>query len=175
MSTLLLVILIFSIWHFVYEGIILPSLRLKLRFKLFVLRDRMRELKTIHGNKFSDEVYYELQDSVNTTIRVLHRINIVTVFNASRAFEENEGLRLIVSKRNELIKSCPIAEVRDISDQNSLIIREVLFANFGSWMVYIVPAVLVIVFFNKCLEFTRQFTLLPGDEVERFLPSKSFA
>jgi len=45
-----------AVYHFVYEGILAPSFRLKLRFELFELRDELRKLKISHAEDLRDEI-----------------------------------------------------------------------------------------------------------------------
>ena len=55
--------------HFIYESIILPSIRLSLRFKLFALRDQLRRM--VMQGTASDEVFRIQQSSINNAINML--------------------------------------------------------------------------------------------------------
>ena len=44
MITLFYILIILAVWHFVYEAILLPSIRWNLRNELFALRDRLRNV-----------------------------------------------------------------------------------------------------------------------------------
>ena len=45
METLFVITVFFAIIHFIYESIVLPSIRLNIRYKLFSIRDKIIEKK----------------------------------------------------------------------------------------------------------------------------------
>ncbi|MGH8330614.1 MAG: hypothetical protein ACRER3_22985, partial [Pseudomonas fluorescens] len=52
--------------HFVFESILAPSFRLKLRFEIFALRDELRLLKIECESSLHDKHFEYLQSSLNT-------------------------------------------------------------------------------------------------------------
>ena len=65
MTTTILVLLALAVFHFVYESILAPSLRLSLRFRLFALRDEARQLKIECVDSLNDAHCVFLQASIN--------------------------------------------------------------------------------------------------------------
>ncbi len=65
-----------AILHFIYEGIILPSIRLNLRYKLFVLRDELRSLRhevaIVVG--FFQKIFSLVKDIVSLSENDLHKL-----------------------------------------------------------------------------------------------------
>jgi hypothetical protein len=78
MTILLSVMMLLTLAHFIYESIVAPSLRLKIRYDLFALRDELRFLKIKRGSSLDDKHYVYLQDSINTMISHLARYDIAT-------------------------------------------------------------------------------------------------
>jgi hypothetical protein len=68
MITAILYLIALAALHFVYESILAPSFRLSLRFKLFVLRDEVRQLKIDCASSLNDRHFDFLQDSINNLI-----------------------------------------------------------------------------------------------------------
>src|SRR5687767_577256 len=99
MAYLLAVLVLLSIIHFVYESIIAPSLRLSLRYKLFALRDEIRELKMAYGNLFADRHFHYMQDSLNALLSVLDRFDLAALIAVGRELKQDPELRKRVEMR----------------------------------------------------------------------------
>lgn len=72
MATALFILFIFAIYHFVYESIIAPNVRLELRFELFKLRDELRNIKLNRElSKEDNEVFSILDETICVAINRL--------------------------------------------------------------------------------------------------------
>ena len=140
---LFLVLCAFGAFHFVLEAIIAPSIRYELRFRIFALRDRTRELKLKHGDNISDEVFDFMQDSLNNSLNMLSKVSLHLVYSALEAFTSDEELRARVEQRLDMLKKCKVGEVWNIVDENSHIMFSALKWNSASWAIYIIPILLV--------------------------------
>jgi hypothetical protein len=76
MTTAIIVLLALAVFHFVHESILAPSFRLSLRFRLFVLRDEVRQLKIECAESLNDEHFVFLQDSINGLISIRYGISV---------------------------------------------------------------------------------------------------
>ena len=170
MATTFFVLFCLGVFHFVYEGIILPSIRMNLRFKLFSLRDRVRNLKVECGTALNDEIYHLLENSINTTIKFLHRVDVSAVVDAHRTIETDEELRKRAGNRKALFDKCQIAEVRDIEHEHFVIWMYAFSANMGGWFIYFLPPVLCLMFIGKVLSILKTLFLLDERDLENILP-----
>ena len=68
MDTFIILLVFTSIGIFIYQKIVLPSIRVYLRFELFKLRDRLRWIIYDNKNKELHALYY-LEDSINNALR----------------------------------------------------------------------------------------------------------
>ena len=186
MFTLLTILIFLAAFHFVYEAIIVPSARLALRFKLFALRDQLRNLKIVHGDRLDGEVFEYLQGSINNTIRILHRIDIATILRLDRTLNKNTGLRRQVEKRTEVLhtqlENCPIEEARKIHKKNVSIFLQALLINNGGLFLYILPFVLVVVISvlvsshaNRQIESFERIVHIPENQMDRLMPAEALA
>lgn len=171
MDILFLVLVGLAGFHFLYEGVILPTIRLRLRYKLFELRDKLRRLKIERGDNLSDEVFSQLQDSINNTICFLHTINLETLKRLHRAIDSDQSLRKEMEKRRNVIETCPLKEVREIDQQHFIVILSVLTGTFGGWVIYVLPPIMVYSLLGKIIGFVKALTLIPEDKVQKFLPA----
>ena len=165
-------LLALTIIHFIYEGIIAPSIRLNLLFQLFRLRDEIRNLKIKYGNQLNNEIYCYLEGSVNGTIKHLHLINLTVIYELYRSLQNNKELQNEIERRKVLLSQCSFVEVNDIVNRQFAIFQHVIFANAAGWFIYIVPPVMLFLFFTKCVGIIKNLFLLPEREVERFLPAE---
>lgn len=168
MKYLLLVLVCLAVWHFVYDGILLPTLRLRLRYRLFALRDRLRSLKASE-RAFDDAVYTHLQGSINNGLSFLHVIDMQFVADITAAIAQDEALRKRVEDRRLAVDACPIREVKEIYHRIGSIGESAVFSNSGGWLIYLVPAALVAVFFQKVKRDVEQVVSIPEPEVQRLM------
>jgi len=177
MATLFIILVIIGIIHFVFEGILIPSARLNSRFKLFVLRDRLRNLKYLHKDQFDNETFFCLQDSINGALKYLSILNISVLINLSRTIKSDVRLRTIIEERIVLLDRCPIKEVQEIREEYSKIIKDVLFANIAGLFIYIIlfiiPLILMFTFLKKIIQSIKNLVFLPEEEMERFVSPES--
>ncbi|MDT7809819.1 MAG: hypothetical protein QOJ70_3632 [Acidobacteriota bacterium] len=167
MTILLYALIVFAAFHFIYEGIIAPSLRFNLRFKLFGLRDDLRRLKVVEGDEFSDEVFNVMQGVINNTITLLHRTNLDLIVRAEIDLQENAALRKRVQKRRELLDACPLEEVQRIRKEAGAAMFRAVVINSGGWFVYIVPFFVLLGCASRVQAFVKAALTLPEYEVSR--------
>ena len=145
LSSVIILLIALAFLHFIYEGIIAPSIRQKLRFRLFALRDRVRNLKVEHGDELEDRTFNYLQDSINTTIRLIHSINVIDLCRIYRDVSKDERLSQIIEKRNQAIEQSPIAEIKLVRHESLKAFTLALLTNHGGLCLYVFPVLFVIV------------------------------
>jgi hypothetical protein len=143
MSYLILSMAILAVIHFIYESIIAPSLRLSIRYELFCLRDQLRQLKIEHGDELDDKHFCYLQDSINTIISALPRIEIVAIAHMKTVLENDDELRNRLNVRQEILDDCIIPEMTEIRRKSIALSIRALGVNGGMWSVYIIPIMAV--------------------------------
>jgi hypothetical protein len=158
MVTLFLILLCLALIHFVYEGIILPSLRCKYRYDLFHLRDELRSMKRHRSDDISDEVFLLVQDGVNTSIKFLHAVNVVEAIRwGPMAMSDPDIMRRVRNSTN-IVNGCRVNRVKEIDDEAIRIFARVAIYNSGGMLVYLVPIVVLAVWWTKIQRKTVEFT-----------------
>jgi len=176
MSTLFIILIIMAIFHFTYEGIFLPSLRLKLRYELFGLRDKLRRLKVAEGDKIDESVYHLIQNGIHTTINLLPIANMSLMSRTVQEIQSNANLRKTVRERHALIENCQIGEVKEIYEGNKDILTKAFVINSIPLLIYFFPlsilTVVVIALFTKVkriFNYLISLTYYPQGDVEKLV------
>lgn len=79
---------------FIYQAIILPSIRLHYRYRIFELRDQLRRLVIEGRVREDDKAFQLLHDRLNVMCVSLHRIDLVRVVQASTSLDEEGRARV---------------------------------------------------------------------------------
>jgi hypothetical protein len=181
MAILIYILFFATIFHFVYESILLPSWRLELRYKLFALRDEARQLKFKYTAELSDDVFLHVQHSINTSISLLPHMTPSLIADAKREFDTNPHLQRVIEKRTELLDSCKIQEVRDVMDKAAKYSLTALTLNIGGWFLYLSPIFLIVIpimffvgAFKKLKKLILSLTVVSDHEVSKLIPQSEY-
>jgi len=180
MAVLIVLAFVLALCHLVYEGILLPSMRLRLRFMTFELRDRLRVLAHDRGDSLDSKVYHHVHNSLNGTLRLLYQIDIRMAWDIRRILREDPKLVKRIMKRAKEVEACDIPEIRDIQKEHGKIITCALLANSAGFFIMALPAFLVLAAticalrrMNHCRERMRRYSeelaCLPEQQLERKL------
>jgi len=126
MSTIILTICFLALIHFVFEGIIAPSMRMSLRNKLFELRDEIRELKEIGLNPQDEAVFWHIHDGINSFINKLPH-------------KTNPHLKNVIDARIHMMESCTNSQLKTIFTKTTTVVEEAFLINMGGWFFYVLP------------------------------------
>jgi hypothetical protein len=142
MSYLIIGLLVVATAHFVYESILAPSLRLRLRFELFSLRDELRDLGMGGQAALDDRQFEYLQDSLNLLISVLDRFDGTTLIAVEKELRRNPLLRAQTEMRLSVVERCENLRARSIRAQCVRIAAQALAVNHGGACLYVLPLAL---------------------------------
>ncbi len=164
MEYLIIIFLVFAIFHFIYESIIAPSIRLKLSFELFKVRDDVRFLKMQHGNKFDCKHFDYLQDTINILLKSLHNFDVVALTLAQNAIKNDKALLDHVQKRKMIFDDCKMPEAVSVRKETLDIAAKIILVNNGAWLVYLIPIGIVMMFYKSLSDSVKEvFSLSEGD------------
>ncbi|EKN6119592.1 hypothetical protein ACPX3P_000191 [Yersinia enterocolitica] len=133
----------FAALHFIYERIILPSMRLKFRNELFRIRDTVRN-EIISGDLGKDLVAANLiHDGLNNTINRLHLLTIGNKVRAQIKFERDPAMRDRVKRNSEVLITCKNSVLTEAIKDSVSIMDSALIWNNLLFIIYVSPVVLV--------------------------------
>ncbi len=161
----------FSIASFIYGGILAPSLRVHLRYRLFELRDQLRMLVHAKDGTVSYDQFMLLHSNMNFAVSAVRFLDVGTLLQAELVLKRDEGLRKRTDKRSAELDKCKSAEFVRIRKEANRVLGYALIVNSGLWLVWLVPVLLVIVLSNKA----ARLACVPGKEMGRVTPSPSYS
>ena len=171
MSYILLGIILLAIWHFIYENILAPSLRLHLRNELFALRDELRKLH-MQGVITSPEdvkVFNFIHNNINIFLKTLSELSLVTYIHVKKYLEANESYTKSLQERLKLIESSKNKEMLSIFKNGCFIAHKAFLINSGGWAIYIFPIFICWLFYKRLQEVITKLFVTPSQILERSL------
>ena len=178
MELVFVIAVVLCLWLFIYEGILLPSIRIKLKYKLYALRDQLRILKVKHKDKISPQTFHSLDNYLSTSIVHIPILTYRILREVKKDLEKDPELKKQIDRKVELIKNSEVSQMRDIYDKMIKYSVYGLLANGGGWFIYlaaILIPVLIIAFVvgslgilkKKCRDDVQDVLLVPEKEVSK--------
>jgi hypothetical protein len=169
MSVLILVMLGLAVFHFVYEGIVLPSYRMKLRHDAFELRDELRTL-VLDGRIDRNDLAFEVVETgLNNLARRVHMLSFNVHRQMRRMYTEDETFRRRVDARHEALKSSSNEDLRRIVIKADRIFERAFVANAGGWFV-LAPVVFCLAGLFSVSWLVMRLLAAPSQALEKLMP-----
>lgn len=160
-------IILLAFLHFVYESIIAPSARLRLRFRLFALRDKLRWLRIKQG--CNEEEFRYLDAAMNNVIRILHRFDIASVNRSAHIIQADPALKGRVEKRIAVIEQSSCVEFQQLNKELLRIARQAIIVNNGACFFYLFPIVFVVAGIEKITQLIKKLVSVPEGELGKVM------
>jgi hypothetical protein len=180
MATAIFILVLLTGYHFIVESIILPDYRLKMRYRLFADRDKLRNLKIEHGHKLSDTVYEELESYINASIRSLSILNIFKFLIIDTEGDIKTEKR--INSKIDHIQNCEIKEIRIIFDNISINTLKAMIANIASWFIYLFPFLILAYAIKKICGLAlgwkmklQKFLFTPSHQLDKYFTNNNFS
>lgn len=157
MATTLFIIFVLAIMHFAYENIIAPTLRIYQRNKLFVLRDKLRNIHFNALNKQDKQAFKYIENSLTNCIQNLPYVNISNFSRYKQEYKENEELRKSVDEKINKIENCSVTELKDIFNDSGEIIYHAIWINSGILFLYFIPIAIVVILLEYGINFVKKY------------------
>ena len=173
MNTILAITLLICLWHFIYEGIVAPSIRIKLRNRLFAIRDELRSMVIDGVSQDDQEPLHFVHDGVNNFIDRLPNLTLANTRRMELDYRSNPDLEKTVRAHFELIKSSKNEKIKSAFESTNDIIGIAIIANAGAWFVYLIPLACLAFTMRQMTKFVGQLVMTPSKEVDRFIPTNT--
>jgi hypothetical protein len=129
-----------SVAIFVYQGIILPGIRMSLRYRVFALRDQLRKLVIEGRIEENDKAFQLLHDRLNFMCISLSRLDLARVIQASSSLDDETKAR--VANYMRVMEAAP-DEVQKIFKESLNVIMLALTCN--SLFIFVISATCLLV------------------------------
>lgn len=153
--------------HFIYERIILPSVRLHYRNQLFALRDEVRQ-KIIDGTSDGSlQAANLVHEAINNAINRLHLLTLPNKFRAQKRVYENPAIRQKLKREVEMFNRCDDRDIIKSLVKSGVILENVLLFNSLMLLIYLLPFVTVMWFCIRVFKTAKSaLRWLNGRELE---------
>jgi hypothetical protein len=180
MITGVFILIALAALHFLYESILAPSFRLSLRFKLFVLRDEVRQLKIDYAGSLSDKHFDFLQESINNLISNLSRFDMATFAGVEFESKKDPSFLKSAEQRSRMLDDCDFSRAglraREIREQSLKIVSAAIFINSGVlFLLIFAPIIIAILGYAEVKRRIKIFALISDQDLKRIPPSGSAA
>jgi len=145
---------VMAIIHFVYENCILPELRLSSQYRLFALRDELRELR-YQKRIENDESYDVLQRCINNAITFSSTSDALLLFQVNQAMKENPELEALAKSRISILDNDPSEDVSLIRRKMRHETMLSVVAGMAMLYLYLIPIVVFALLFKQVKEILR--------------------
>ena len=166
----IIVLFVLAVASFVYSGIIAPSIRLHLRYRLFSIRDRVRALMHAGDNRVSPEQFDFLHGGVNNGLNIISTIDFRTLVYMEAELKRDEALRKRVEKRMAMLDACTSDAFRELRKEAAACVRDAFLVNVGTWFLYLVPIAFAAVCIEKLRRMVMDLSCIPEGEFSRVTP-----
>ena len=172
LSYVIIGLMILAIVHFIYDGIIAPTIRFHLRNDLFSLRDRIRRL-IIEGNLSSSdkETILFVDNSIGFFLNKLSSLGLRTYYVARREIVKNEELGKTVEKRLSSMKQLQNNEIQDIFAKAIVIVGKAFIFNSGILLLLaiLIPLIIGLTLIKKFKKHISALVMIPPKVANRFI------
>ena len=171
-SILVFLLLALCAWHLIYEGIVAPTIRIKLRNMLFSIRDDLRRV-AIDGIREQDKAAFAfLQDGINAFLNRLPGLTFDLLRRLNHEFSNNESLKGEIEEREKIISNAR-PEFRKIFADTNSVIKVAVIVNSGGWFVYLIPIAVAATSVSWLKRVASEMIVAPAREADRLLPAAS--
>lgn len=161
---LLIIVLVLSVVHYVYENCILPELRLQFVYRLFKFRDDLRRAK-LHEEITDKNAYRVLQESLNNGINSVFVADYLLVSEVRHAIKTNRHLAKQTEKRVQTLDASLDPIIQDIRRKSRRIFSYALMAGTGTWFLYLFPIAVVLVSYEKLKDVVKNTLAMPSPQL----------
>lgn len=172
MDLLFYIAFIAAMLHFIYEGIIAPTIRTRLDHRLFELRDELRNVKIDRRHECEEEAYGIVDDGLNMYIGRVGMVTISFVLWLKRCMRD-EALRKEVWRRTEKLEKANISELADIAHRGAYVLEWALIFNSLPLIVIAIPFAIAAAIYSYLHKLGVRLFALPLRQTQELIDHSS--
>jgi hypothetical protein len=147
MEILFLILFILVVIHYIYDKILLPSVRQRLRGEIFEQRDLLRreviKLEAANSlNEVSKKTFKQVDDVINRSVNRLHMLTISNIYKAKSNITNTDIHR--IEKFHKLLEASPSNTPEEVYKNVNKLMSQVLVANSLLLCLYALPVALLV-------------------------------
>lgn len=137
-----LIVLAFA--NLVYQSAIAPSVRLRLRYQLFRLRDDLRQARRKESGGRDERVFGDFERGINLTIKYLAAIDVPLLFRMKRVCEADRSLQEHIDHSAEIFEAKSSERLKDLRRRHTVLILKLVLTNSLGLLLLLLPMSLAI-------------------------------
>lgn len=163
LTVLFYVLLSMAAAHYVYERIVLPSLRLKYRNRLFELRDKVRnEIIADHSDE-NTQAAQLVHEALNNAINRLHLMTLTNRVRAKQRLDSNPQLKAQINREIQLFERCNNAIINSTITESARVLEKVYVINNLMLIFYTFPFFMIFASIAKVVKAANTMLTLITD------------
>lgn len=167
MALIIIAIGVLALAHFLYESVIAPSWRFRIRLEMFALRDRIRDLKIESPESFDDEAFEFIESSISTAVSLCSSVSFMMIARANREFAQNAAAARQAEERARRIVNCGNEEAVQAWNTMRRLVLKALVVNHAMFLVWLVPIAFGALLIGRISQSIVQILASPIREVQR--------
>lgn len=136
MTILLLIFVVLALVHLIYETIIAPTLRLRMKYRFFELRDRTVRLRLDEPEALPASLHDDLFDAIDGAMRYISGLSVVSMLRFPMIPDK---VRRRADERARAFDTAESADVRRIAYDLRSYLLLVLFINSLGLIITVAP------------------------------------
>jgi hypothetical protein len=166
-TVLFLALVAMTVGHFVYEAIILPSVRTSRRYALFSLRDRLRNLRFASGLAINDEAFNVLDSSLSWQLENQHRLTFTMIRSVKRSYLQDKNFKAEIDRNLKIVEACQVQEFLAIRKEAAEHMVATIGWNCGGLIIYWIPPIGACIGLHRIMVTVLKIVALPERNLER--------
>jgi len=173
MKLFVFILMALSIWHFVYESLVAPTIRLHLKNRLFAIRDELRKVDVQSLSHEEVRAFNFVHTGINNFINRLPNITISNMFKVQLELIRNVNKKKMLDDHVQSVLNCRNQNILTAFSNTNSVIENAFIANMGAWFIYILPIALLMGALKKMSSLLPEIVMFPSKDVDRLIPGKA--
>jgi len=137
MDIVIALLIVGAFAHFIYEGIIAPTLRDRLRHQMFELRDQLRAIQIKEGEQCPREAFDIAHHGINQYVNRIHWLTLSFMFEFDRVHQDPK-VRDETKRRQSVVANCEQPEIKRIVKEANQVLGQAIAVNSAPFFAYFV-------------------------------------
>lgn len=156
--------------HFIYDGILAPSIRCKLRNDLFDLRDQLRTAQISNQDPSATEAFDVVHAGINAYLNRLQGVTVSLRAKFYRLNKEDSGFRQEWHRRRRVVEDAKNQELERIKARANATIELAFLTNSAPLLAYLLPLALCLAQIFQLRRWSQALVAMKPSQTDRLIP-----
>lgn len=137
-ATLIFILVLWTMYAFVLDGIIAPTIHDHLQNRVYASRDAIRRMRREQPDKVSDEVFQIAESTANSAINLIPITTIGMLVRAKKRYARDTELSSAVNQESKFLAECELPIAGPII-QLYYRVTQAAVVNSSTWSIVVIP------------------------------------